>query len=91
MNFACSIDVSVAPMDLLNDGSMKIGSVGGGDSTGIFPRAGTGMGSHSPTGNSPLPSLATTAHSEHNPMEFVTPLSHDEDRIDAFHDGEPLR
>jgi hypothetical protein len=44
MNFACSIDVSVAPMDLLNDGSMKIGSVGGGDSTGIFPRAGTGMG-----------------------------------------------
>jgi hypothetical protein len=86
MNFACSIDVSVAPMDLLNDGSMKIGSVGDGDSTGIFsPRGdgdgkemlpasisgdgggeissprGAGMGSHSPTGNSPLPSLQLTA------------------------------
>jgi hypothetical protein len=24
-------------------------------------------------------------------MEFTTPLSHDEERIDAYHDGEPLR
>ena len=24
-------------------------------------------------------------------MEFATPLSHDEDRVDAYHDGEPLR
>ena len=24
-------------------------------------------------------------------MEFATPLSHDEERIDAYHDGEPLR
>jgi hypothetical protein len=23
-------------------------------------------------------------------MEFTTPLSHDEERIDAYHDGEPL-
>ena len=24
-------------------------------------------------------------------MEFATPLSHDEERVDAYHDGEPLR
>jgi hypothetical protein len=24
-------------------------------------------------------------------VEFATPLSHDEERIDAYHDGEPLR
>ena len=24
-------------------------------------------------------------------MEFATPLSHDEERIDVYHDGEPLR
>jgi hypothetical protein len=24
-------------------------------------------------------------------VEFVTPLSHDEDRVDAYHDSEPLR
>jgi hypothetical protein len=23
-------------------------------------------------------------------VEFATPLSHDEERIDAYHDGEPL-
>jgi hypothetical protein len=28
---------------------------------------------------------------EHNPVEFTTPLSHDEERIDAYHDGELLR
>jgi hypothetical protein len=26
-----------------------------------------------------------------NSVEFATPLSHDEERIDAYHDGEPLR
>jgi hypothetical protein len=26
-----------------------------------------------------------------NPMEFATPLSHDEERINAYHNGEPLR
>jgi hypothetical protein len=26
-----------------------------------------------------------------NPVEFATPLSHDEERIDAYHDSEPLR
>jgi hypothetical protein len=30
------------------------------------------------------------AHLEHNPVEFATPLSHDEERIDVYHDGEPL-
>jgi hypothetical protein len=24
-------------------------------------------------------------------VEFATPLSHDEEHIDAYHDGEPLR
>jgi hypothetical protein len=24
-------------------------------------------------------------------VEFATPLPHDEERIDAYHDGEPLR
>jgi hypothetical protein len=33
----------------------------------------------------------TPARVEHNPMEFTTPLSHDEERINAYHDGEPLR
>jgi hypothetical protein len=36
-------------------------------------------------------SIPTPAHVEHNPVEFDTPLSHDEKRIDAYHDGEPLR
>jgi hypothetical protein len=39
----------------------------------------------------PGTSTPTPAHVEHNPMEFATPLSHDEERIDAYHDGEPLR
>jgi hypothetical protein len=32
----------------------------------------------------------TLAHVEHNPVEFATPLSHDEERIDTCHDSEPL-
>jgi hypothetical protein len=36
-------------------------------------------------------STLTPARVEHNPVEFATPLSHDEERIDAYHDGEPLR
>jgi hypothetical protein len=36
-------------------------------------------------------STQTPAHVEHNPVEFATPLSHDKERIDAFHDGETLR
>jgi hypothetical protein len=35
-------------------------------------------------------STPTPAHVE-NSVEFATPLSHDEERIDAYHDGEPLR
>jgi hypothetical protein len=33
----------------------------------------------------------TPSRVEHNSVEFATPLSHDEERIDAYHDGEPLR
>jgi hypothetical protein len=36
-------------------------------------------------------STPTPARVEHNPVEFATPLSHDEERIDTYHDGEPLR
>jgi hypothetical protein len=32
----------------------------------------------------------TPVHVEHNPVEFATLLSHDEERINAYHDGEPL-
>jgi hypothetical protein len=35
-------------------------------------------------------STSTPARVE-NPVEFATPLSHDEERIDAYHDGELLR
>jgi hypothetical protein len=33
----------------------------------------------------------TPTRVEHNPAKFATPLCHDEERIDAYHDGEPLR
>jgi hypothetical protein len=39
----------------------------------------------------PGTSTPTPARVEHNPVEFATPLSHDEKRIDAYHDGESLR
>jgi hypothetical protein len=39
----------------------------------------------------PGTSSATPARVEHDPVELVTPLSHDEERIDTCHDGEPLR
>jgi hypothetical protein len=39
----------------------------------------------------PGTSTSTPAHVEHNPVEFATPRSHDEERIDAYHDGELLR
>jgi hypothetical protein len=38
----------------------------------------------------PGTSTPTPARVE-NPVEFATPLSHDEEHIDAYHDGEPLR
>jgi hypothetical protein len=31
------------------------------------------------------------ARVEHDPVELVTPLSHDEERVDACYDGEPLQ
>jgi hypothetical protein len=39
----------------------------------------------------PGTSTPTPARVEHNPVEFATLLSHDEERIDAYHDGELLR
>jgi transposase InsO family protein len=44
-----------------------------------------------PTATPPGTSTPTPARVEHSPVEFATPLSHDEERIDAYHDGEPLR
>jgi hypothetical protein len=36
-------------------------------------------------------STLTPARVEHNQVEFATPLSHDEERINTYHDSEPLR
>jgi hypothetical protein len=36
-------------------------------------------------------STPAPAHIEPSPVEFATPLSHNEERIDACYDGEPLR
>jgi hypothetical protein len=42
------------------------------------------------TATPPGMSTTTPARVEQNPVEFATPLSHDEERIDVYHDGEPL-
>jgi hypothetical protein len=42
------------------------------------------------TATPPGTSTSTPARVE-NLVEFATPLSHDEERIDVYHDGEPLR
>jgi hypothetical protein len=42
------------------------------------------------TATPPGTSILTPARVEHNLVEFATPLSHDEECIDAYHDGEPL-
>src|SRR4029079_5472363 len=39
----------------------------------------------------PGTSTSTPARAEHSPVEFATLLSHDEERVDAYHAGEPLR
>jgi hypothetical protein len=44
-----------------------------------------------PTVPSPGTSSPTPARVEQNPVELVTPLSHDEERVDACYDGESLR
>ena len=36
-------------------------------------------------------STPSPARVERTPVGFATPLSHDEERVDAYHDGEPLR
>jgi hypothetical protein len=51
----------------------------------VTPR--TPASTATPTGTS----TTTPAHVKHNPVEFTTPLSHDEERIDAYHDDEPLQ
>jgi hypothetical protein len=38
----------------------------------------------------PLGTSTPTPACVENSVEFATPLSHDEERIDAYHDGEPL-
>ena len=43
-----------------------------------------------PTATPPGTSTPTPARAEHSPVEFATPLSHDEEHVDAYHDGEPL-
>jgi hypothetical protein len=43
------------------------------------------------TATPPGTSTPAPAHVELSPVEFVTPLSHDEERIDACYDSEPLR
>jgi hypothetical protein len=47
---------------------------------------------HTPasTATPPGTSTMTPARVEHNPVEFDTLLSHDKERIDTYHDGEPL-
>jgi hypothetical protein len=59
----------------------------------VFATTTTAGDPHTPTSTAnPLgTSTMTPAHVEHNLVEFATPLSHDEERIDAYHDGEPLQ
>ncbi|XP_022681836.1 uncharacterized protein LOC111257069 [Setaria italica] len=44
-----------------------------------------------PTTTPPGTSTPTPAHVKHSLVQFATPLSHDEERIDAYHDSEQLR
>jgi hypothetical protein len=48
---------------------------------------------HAPASTATPPGTSTSApaHVEPSPVAFATPLSHDEERIDACYDGEPLR
>jgi hypothetical protein len=43
------------------------------------------------TATPPGTSTPSPAHVEPSPVEFATPFSHDEERIDACYDGEPLQ
>jgi hypothetical protein len=49
------------------------------------------LSSHDLGCNEVFATTTTAGDPMHNPMEFATPLSHYEERIDAFHDGAPLR
>jgi hypothetical protein len=46
---------------------------------------------HSPAQAPTPPGSAPAASARQRMVELTTPLSNDEDRIDAYHDGEPLR
>ncbi|XP_073364593.1 retrovirus-related Pol polyprotein from transposon TNT 1-94 [Aegilops tauschii subsp. strangulata] len=44
-----------------------------------------------PAVTTPGSSSSAPAHAEHNPMKFASPLTHDEERVDAYYGGEQLR
>jgi hypothetical protein len=46
---------------------------------------------HSSSDGHPLGMSTSTPARVENSVEFTPSLSHDEERIDAYHDGEPLR
>jgi hypothetical protein len=59
--------------------------------TTLAPASSPSPRTPAPTVPSPGTSSLTLAHVEHDPMELVTPLSHDEEHVDACYNGEPLR
>jgi hypothetical protein len=63
------------------------------DSTtaGDSPYSGTDATCPGTDSHPPGTSTSAPAHVEPNPVAFATPLSHDEERIDACYDGESLR
>jgi hypothetical protein len=63
------------------------------DSTtaGDSPYSGTDATCPGTNSHPPGTSTSAPAHIEPSPVAFATPLSHDEERIDACYDGEPLR
>jgi hypothetical protein len=46
---------------------------------------------HSSSDDHPSGTSTPTPARVENSVEFATPLPHDEERIDAYHDGKPLR
>uniref|UniRef100_A0ACD5ZKI0 Uncharacterized protein n=1 Tax=Avena sativa TaxID=4498 RepID=A0ACD5ZKI0_AVESA len=49
-----------------------------------------GTSTPAPAVTPPGTSTPAPARVERNPVEFASPLAHDEERIDAYYDGEPL-
>uniref|UniRef100_A0ACD5W1Z2 Uncharacterized protein n=1 Tax=Avena sativa TaxID=4498 RepID=A0ACD5W1Z2_AVESA len=50
-----------------------------------------GTSTPAPVVTPPGTSTPAPARVERSPVEFASPLAHDEERIDAYYDGEPLR